>query len=248
LLEVLEDSGLRDLDWQDCLRHFHEFYDGLAPRPLQALCTTKIRALARYQADEDAAAAREGVVPRNLAARYERGAFFAPDIEPHLLHAAYEEAMSLISEQGGLDLRPTPEEQAEERERLKKVVAAMELSEGVAERIVGLRERAWQQMPEAYPPSVRKLLDRTPTSEELEAMVAFYRRGMEPSGMAGDILESRLEACKAHYAGRPPSNEPLDAETRELFRENYRGLMEHSKMGSKDEIEERLRRYEAQLR
>ena len=78
-------SHLRELqvpesDHGTYLAQFDEFYDSLPYKPCLACLDTKSRALLQYQTreNEEAGNLRK---PRNILADYDKGEFFAPDVD-----------------------------------------------------------------------------------------------------------------------------------------------------------------------
>lgn len=226
-------------DHSNYLGQFDEFYDSLPSRPCLACLDTQSRALLKYQTreNEEAGNLRK---PRNILADYDKGEFFAPDVDLRAI-IAHPEFVRIVRQ----GVRPTPEEQASELKELRSLLVELEVSSDLVQEILELRESAWQQMPESLPERITRLIWRTPGAEELEAIVDYYKDYLQSTGTDKNITLARLKSCRDYYASKPPAREAVDAETLRDMRDNYEILMREGSRLPEDQIKARLERFDA---
>jgi hypothetical protein len=224
------------------LAQFDESYDSLPYKPCPACLDTKSRALIQYQTreNEEAGNLRK---PRNILADYDKGEFFAPDVDLRAI-IAIPEFVDIVRR----GVRPTPEEQASELKELRSLLVELDVSSDLVQEICELRESAWQQIPESLPERITRLIWRTPGAEELEAILDYYRAHLKYTGADDTIMGARLKSCRDYYASKHPPNERVDAETLRDIRDNYETLMREGSRLPEDQIKARLERFDTLYR
>ena len=221
------------------LAQFDEFYDSMPYKPCLACLDTKSRTLSKHQTreNEEAGDLRK---PRNILAGYDKGDFFAPDVDLRAIIAIPE--FVDIARRG---VRPAPEEQASELKELRSLLVELDVSSDLVQEILELRESAWQQMPESTPERITRLIWRTPGSEELEAILDYYGAHLEYTGADENIMGARLKSCRDYYALKTPANERVDSETLRDTRDNYETLMREGSRLPEDQIKAKLERFDS---
>jgi hypothetical protein len=99
-------------------------------------------------------------------------------------------------------------------------------------------------MPEAFPERITNLLWRTPGKEELEVILAFYDVFMQRENIDYEIRDARLNACRDYYTSRPQRAAPLDEQTRNDIRDNFKAMMLEVGFFSEADVENKLNRFD----
>jgi hypothetical protein len=239
--ENLRTLGAHDAEYSAYLEAFDSFYASLPTKQFLANSTTKSRLLKKYQAAETEQA-RQNRGSRNIEVEFNKGTFFSPDLDPNATIAMrpFDPPFDLAN----LELRPSPTEQTSELKHLRQLLAEMNLSSEVAQEVISLRQRAWQEMPEAFPERITNLLWRTPGKEELEVILAFYDVFMQRENIDYEIRDARLNACRDYYTSRPQRAAPLDEQTRNDIRDNFKAMMLEVGFFSEADVENKLNRFD----
>lgn len=205
------------------LVEFDRFYDELPDLEFLAASTSQSRALARYQREEDAAAA--GVrKPRNLALAFRRGEFFAPDLDPAAIVCFIPEEPEFVSLEGGC--RPDEQEQVTELAHLRSLLDSFGVSPEMRERVVAGRKAAWQELPETLPDRYEKLLWRKPSAEELDTIATHYGIILRLRGLEDDAIALWVRALRDYYQSRAPEDGVFDLMTGRDRKENLKIMRE----------------------
>jgi hypothetical protein len=242
LIQELAAAGLPERISERLLVQFNEFYDSLPSRQFLAASTRQTRLLSQYQVREDSVASTDRPA-RNVFLEFERGSFFAPDLDPRNT-IVYRRGVPPCDFED-MELRPSPAEQVAELGHLESLLKTLGISAHVQEQIIAVRKKAWEGMADRYSDRFEKLIWRTPGAEELEVIASYYGARLRRKGLKPEEIECRVRSLREYYESRPQDQTPVGDETRRDIKANYEALMKQCRNLTQEQIEQRLGRFDA---